>query len=263
MKRASIGGMSFTTSTDFPVSRPRTSPYAMRSRCTAAGSSMVSFTGLSSGIADSFSLFTMSALIRRKHEVAVDDHAHRKAGPDGDCRLDIEIAANNLLTGLIETVRAAAPERGHDGAVAARGSEFGANAEHGRERGRREQAAPMMIDVIFEAREPLSVGAGLAFEHDGVPVRHEQPGPDQQDPVLPERDLAVVEPNELRSLQNQQKSAAWAVIDVLGDLGGDLPRQVGSDPGDQGGRNDRAGLDNITGWRIGEPIRADGPALSP
>ncbi len=58
MKRASIGGMSFTGSTaSLPV------PCGERlgindevARCTAAGSSIVSFTGLSSSIALSFSL---------------------------------------------------------------------------------------------------------------------------------------------------------------------------------------------------------------
>jgi hypothetical protein len=55
----------------------------------------------------------------------------------------------------------------------------------------------MVIDVILEAGESVGVDTRLAFEHDGLSVRHEQPGPDQQNTVLPERDLAVVEANQL------------------------------------------------------------------
>ena len=119
MNRASIAGMSLTTSTDCPVSRASTSLYATRSRCTGAGSSIVSFTGLSSGIAESFSFSTMSALIWREHKVAVDNHTHRKAGPDRDRRLDIEIAANHLLTGLVERIRSPQTKRLENGRVVA------------------------------------------------------------------------------------------------------------------------------------------------
>src|ERR1700693_248997 len=204
----------------------------------------------------------MSALIRRKHEVAVNNYTHRKAGPDRDRRLDVQIATNNLLSGLVEAVRTTAPECGHDGAVVVGCAELGADAEGGRECSRHDQAAPMVIDLILEAGEALGVGARLAFEHDGAPVRHEQPGPNKQDPVLPERDLAVVEPNELRSLRDQQKPAGWAVKNVLGALGVDLPRQVGSDAGDQCRGNDSAGVNHIAGWWIGEASRADRLAIN-
>src|SRR5215475_6926172 len=47
-----------------------------------------------------------SNLIWREHEVPIDNHADRKAGPDGDRRLDVEIAANDLLAGLVEAIGA-------------------------------------------------------------------------------------------------------------------------------------------------------------
>jgi hypothetical protein len=50
-------------------------------------------------------------VIRREYEIAVDNHTDRKAGPDRDGRLNVEVAADDLLAGLIEAVGAAAPSR--------------------------------------------------------------------------------------------------------------------------------------------------------
>src|SRR6516162_9713187 len=124
----------------------------MRSRWTAAGSSIVSLIGLSSRISEIFNCSAIiSTLIGCEQEVAVDDHAHREAWPDRDRGLNIQIATNELLAGLVETVGATAAERGHDRAVAACRSEFGADPKHGGERGRHVEAAPVMIDFVFEA----------------------------------------------------------------------------------------------------------------
>src|SRR5262249_39223042 len=57
----------------------------------------------------------ISALIGDEDEIAIDDHPHRKAWPDGERRLDVEIALRDLLTGLAEAVTAALPERRRDG----------------------------------------------------------------------------------------------------------------------------------------------------
>src|SRR5262245_53236800 len=93
---------------------------------------MVSLTGLSSGMAESFS-FVMggSTLVGCEDEVAIDDDADRKSRPDGDGRLDVEISAHDLLAGLVEAVGGAAPERGHHGAVVVGCSEFRAVVEEG------------------------------------------------------------------------------------------------------------------------------------
>jgi hypothetical protein len=45
-------------------------------------------------------------LIGREYEVAIDDHADRKSRPDGDGRLDVEVAANDLLAGLVQAIGA-------------------------------------------------------------------------------------------------------------------------------------------------------------
>jgi hypothetical protein len=53
-----------------------------------------------------------SAPIRLQQEIAIDDHPHRKSRPDRERRLDVEIAASDLLAGLIERC-AAAPAAGN------------------------------------------------------------------------------------------------------------------------------------------------------
>src|SRR5437879_5429318 len=107
-------------------------------------------------MAESFS-FVMggSALVWCEYEIAIDDHADRKSRPDGDGWLDVEIAAHDLLAGLVQAVGGATPERGHDGAVVVGGAKLGADAEHGRERGRHREPAPVLIDLVFKSREAL------------------------------------------------------------------------------------------------------------
>src|SRR5262252_1520877 len=262
MNRATIDGTSLAGSTCWPCACAKSSAYATRSRCTAPGSSTVSFTGRSSGMAESFS-FVMggSTLVGCEDEVAIDDDADRKARPDGDGRLDVEIAPHDLLAGLVEAVGGAAPERCHDGAVVVGCSEFRADAEHGREGGRHGEPAPMLIDLIFKAGETLSVGAGLALQYDGAAARHDQPRPHQKDAILAEGDLAVIGADELRALRDQQELAARAVIDVLGHLCGDLAGKIGTNAGDEYGRNHSAGLDHVAGSRIFQAIGADRLAI--
>src|SRR5947208_720982 len=79
----------------------------------------------------------------------------------------------------------------------------------------------MVVGLILKAGKALRVGAGQAFQHDRAAIRHDESGPDQQDAVLPERDLAIVSADELRALWNKEISSGRAVIDVLGHLGRD------------------------------------------
>jgi hypothetical protein len=48
--------------------------------------------------------------VRFKHEVAVNDHAHRKPRPDRQRRLDVEILLNDLLSGLVEAIAGSTAE---------------------------------------------------------------------------------------------------------------------------------------------------------
>jgi hypothetical protein len=52
---------------------------------------------------ESFS-FANSASIGFEHEIARNDDANRKSGPDRQCRRDIELAADDLLAGLADAV---------------------------------------------------------------------------------------------------------------------------------------------------------------
>src|SRR6516225_2419270 len=60
---------------------------------------------------------TFSSSVWFKHEIAINDHAHRKAWPDCQCRLDIQIAPDNLLASLIEGICGAQTERLENGCV--------------------------------------------------------------------------------------------------------------------------------------------------
>src|SRR6266581_2451885 len=122
MNRASIGGTSFEGSAiDWPFSRASASAYASRSRCTAAGSSTVNFTGLSSAIVPSlsFAIFIFLTPVRIEYQITVDDYADRETRPNRQCRLDIEIALNSFLSDLIQTVTGSAAKCLHDIAVVA------------------------------------------------------------------------------------------------------------------------------------------------
>src|SRR5216684_732756 len=58
-------------------------------------------------------------LVRFENEVAVYGHAHRKPRPDRKCRLDVKIALNDFLSGLIQTVAGSTTERCDDIIIAA------------------------------------------------------------------------------------------------------------------------------------------------
>src|SRR5260370_38772894 len=81
----------------------------MRSRWTRAASWIVSFTGLSSSIAPSFSFVmnTSSPAIRLEHEIVGNQHPHGKAWPDRDRRLHVQRTSDHLLSDLVEAFRRA------------------------------------------------------------------------------------------------------------------------------------------------------------
>src|SRR5260370_5368895 len=153
--------------------------------------------------------------MRCEYEIAVDDDPHRETGPDRNRRLNVEVAADDLLPGLIQAVGAATPQRRYDGAVVVGGAEVRADAKHRRERRRHQQPAPMMIDFVLEPGKSLRVGAGLALQDDRAPVRHEQPRPDQEHAVLPERDLAVIDADKLAALWDEALVPGRAFVAVL------------------------------------------------
>src|SRR3546814_1798576 len=76
-------------------------------------------------------------------------------------------------------------------------------------------------------------------------------------PTLPERNNACIAAYETLPVRLKQQAPGCAVIDILGDLRGDQPRQIGTQPGDQAGRDHAAGGQRIRRWRRGERVRID------
>src|ERR1700734_501940 len=111
---------------------------------------MVSFTGLSSAIAPSFS-FAMTAssgAIGFEDEVVGDHHANREAWPDGDGRLDVQGARDDLLAGLVEALRRSLADCLRQVVLAVAGAGLGPDTQQrGQDRGL-EQHAPVIIDLI-------------------------------------------------------------------------------------------------------------------
>jgi hypothetical protein len=81
---------------------------------------------------------------------------------------------------------------------------------------------------------PVVVHAGLfgtwhALQHDGSAAGQDEAVPGQQNAPLSEADAAVVGPDQARALRDEQMPTRRAVEDVRRDLGGDQPRQVGTE----------------------------------
>src|SRR6516164_7831396 len=119
----------------------------------------------------------------------------------------------------------------------------------------------MLIDFILKSGKPLGVSAGLALQHDGASVWHDQPRPDQKHSVLPKRNLAIISADQLRSLRDEKISAGRTVVDVLRRLGSDLAGQVGAYSGDKRRGDDRTGLDHVSRCRVGQAVGAHGSAV--
>jgi hypothetical protein len=112
-------------------------------------------------------------LVRFKHEVAVDDHAHRKPRPDCQRRLNVKIALNDFLSGLVQAIAGSTTERCDDITIAASaggGTKFAADAKQRRQQRGLEQGAPMIVDLILKSRITGGVGARLTFQHDRAAV---------------------------------------------------------------------------------------------
>src|SRR5262249_23641433 len=109
-------------------------------------------------------------------------------------------AAHDLLAGLVKGIRTVPTQCADDIAVGVASTEFGADAKQCRESSCHEQSAPMIIDLVFESGIAFGVSTRLTFEHNGTAVRKEEGRPDEENAGLPERDLTVVDADQLRSL---------------------------------------------------------------
>lgn len=65
-------------------------------------------------------MFVCLAFVWFEYEIPVDYHPHRKTRPDRQRRLNIEIALNNLLSGLIQALAGTAAKRLDDISIVTR-----------------------------------------------------------------------------------------------------------------------------------------------
>ena len=115
----------------------------------------------------------------------------------------------------------------------------------------------MVVDAVFKARVTLGVRARLALQDDRATVGEQEPVPNQQHAALPETDAIVILTDHARTLRYEKDMARGAVIDILGNLRGDLAWKVGSDAGDQRGWDDGARLEHICRGRRRHAIGRD------
>lgn len=73
---------------------------------------------------------------------------------------------------------------------------------------------------------------------------------------MPVGDLVVIFPDQPRALRDQQDAAGRTVIDILGDLRGDLPGEIGPDARDEGSRDHAARLKHVLRRGRDDPSRA-------
>src|SRR6266478_10148826 len=140
-----------------------------------------------------------------KDQIAVDDHSHRKPRPDRQRRLNVEIPLNNFLSGLVQAIAGSPTERCDDITIAAGargGSKLAPDSEQRRQEGSLEQVAPMIVDLILETGVAAGVRPLLPLQYDRATIRHDQPRPHQQHPRLAERNLAIIDTDQARSLRN-------------------------------------------------------------
>jgi len=169
----------------------------------------------------SFDIFASSSPVRFEHQVTIDDHAHRKSRPDRQCRLDIKIALNDFLSGLVQAIAGSTTERCDDITIAASAggsSKFATDAEQRRKERRFKQSAPMIVDLILKSCIAGGIGARLTLQYDRAAVRQDKAGPDQQHPRLSERYLAITDTDEPRTLRYEKETPRRTVEDAFGDL---------------------------------------------
>jgi hypothetical protein len=84
----------------------------------------------------------------------------------------------------------------------------------------------MVIDAVLKSGKASAIGTRLAVKQDRAAIGQDQPVPSEQHPVLAERYVRIIFADQPRTLRDEQDTPGRAVIDILGHLGGDLPRNI-------------------------------------
>ena len=92
-------------------------------------------------------------------------------------RLDVEIASNDLLTGLVQGIPCATAKGLQNGAVSVAriraGCKFRSDTQQGRQQRRLEQLAPVKIDLVVKPSIARGIGTRLALKNDRSAARHD------------------------------------------------------------------------------------------
>jgi len=83
----------------------------------------------------------MPPVVGHQHEVAVNDHAHRKSGADRERWLNVQVAAHDPLPDLVDALGSALLNGLDEGVPIIARARLGSDAEQGREQRRLKSAA--------------------------------------------------------------------------------------------------------------------------
>ena len=130
-----------------------------------------------------------------------------KPWPDGERRLDVELAADDLLAGLVEASgrrRGAAPGRVAflrrvDPSSVPTPSKVESAAAL-------DKIPPMIVDPVLEPGVASASAPGWRSSTIELAVGKMMPVPDEQDARLAEGDLAVVVADQLRALRDEEEA---------------------------------------------------------
>ena len=89
-----------------------------------------------------------------------DQNANREARPNGDGRLNVQGASNDLFADLAESLRRALMKGLHKPVFVVVGASFGPDAEKRCKDRPLEQHAPVIVDLVFKAGVAFGVRAG-------------------------------------------------------------------------------------------------------
>jgi len=129
--------------------------------------------------------------IGSKHEIARNDDPDWETGPYRERRCDLQLAAGDLLAGVVYGTLAATGNSAEQ-AIFVIDGEFRAHGEKRRQSCGLGNVPPVVIDIIFKAGITLRIGAGLAFQHYGATVWEDPPVPNQKHATLAEPDLIAI-----------------------------------------------------------------------
>src|SRR5690606_10593939 len=203
------------------------------------------------------SALSWSTSCRLEYQIAGDDDPDRVARTDRQCRYDLQLALDDLLTRLVDGILRPVAY-GADQSILVAAGQFRTDRKQGREASGPHQIPPVVIHAILKPGVTGSVRTRQALQDDGAAAGQDQAIPDQQDAALAEGHTVIILADDARSLRDQQQAAGRAVIDVLGHLGRDLAGQIGTDAGDKRRRDHRPGLKDIGRCRWCDAIRGDG-----